>query len=52
MITINVTNLAVYITTPLEMTSTKSQNQCRKYHERWYYFAAQWHFGDVLHTEP
>jgi len=32
----------------LRTTSAISQIYDSKYHKRWYYFAAQWHFGDVL----
>jgi len=32
----------------LRTTSANVQTWNSKYHKRWYYFAAQWHFGDVL----
>ena len=34
----------------IRTTAAKSQNSNSKYHKRWYYFRAQWHFGNVLRT--
>jgi len=34
----------------IRTTAAESQNLSSKYHQRWYYFAAQWHVGNVLHN--
>ena len=34
----------------IRTTAAKSQNLNSKYHKRLYYFAAQWHFGNVLQS--
>jgi len=43
---IHVGKLQMLLQVTLQFT-TPSANS--KYHKRWYYFEAQWHFGDVLH---